>query len=695
LLARPQRPLPELVLAMIEPVASDDRRPPITPQLALRIAILGGVAFVLFAIVFFRLWYLQVLSGDQYLQQARDNRVRELRVQAPRGNVLDRNDNVLVENRAATVVQLDPEALPVAERNAAANWGQQVTARSRRPKGKRGPVIPIPPPATPEVAQRFKTLARVLVMSPKTIQERVVKSLVTLPYADITVKVDVDVPKRNYLVEQPERFPGVSVQRRYLRRYPQGALAAQLVGSIGEIDNKELKMKKFKGVTQGTVVGQGGLESSYDQYLRGVDGSTKVTIDALGRPKSSAQGRDPTPGRSVKTTLDSGVQATGEKYLRQVIEQGTGVAGGFVALDPRNGDVLALGSYPTFKPSVLSRPLSQQTADRLYSDKFGAPLFNRAMSGSYPTGSTFKPITALAAMSTGVVAPGDVLDDNGCIKIGANHEERCNAGHQALGQVNMTSALSKSSDVYFYTMGQRLNPLGGQPLQKWARRLGLGHTTGIDVPGEFGGTVPDRAWRDRLNAKEAACRKRVHHPCGIADGTNRPWTEGDEVNLAVGQGDLQATPLQMAVAYSTLANGSHRVRPHLGTAVEDAGGRLLQRIEPGTATPVRFDPVARQTILDGLHQATVDGTSADVWKGWPQNRYPVFGKTGTAQRVNRPNDQSWYVCFVNDRARPIVVAVTVEDGGWGATAAAPIARTIVSKWFGEPIKFIAGKSHTL
>jgi penicillin-binding protein 2 len=297
-------------------------------------------------------------------------------------------------------------------------------------------------------------------------------------------------------------------------------------------------------------------------------------------------------------------------------------------------------------------------------------------------------------MSTGVVQPGDTIVDNGCIKIGANHEERCNAGHQALGSVNMTTALSKSSDVYFYTMGQRLNPLGGQPLQKWARRMGLGHRTGIDAPGEFGGTLPDRAWRDSLNRREAACRKRTHHPCGIADGTNRPWTEGDEVNLAVGQGDVQATPLQMAVAYSTLANGNHRVRPHLGAAVEDSGGRLLQRIEPGAAQHVTIDPAIRKTILDGLHDGTVHGTSADVWKGWDQSRYPVFGKTGTAQRLNRPNDQSWYVCFVNDPQHPIVVAVTIEDGGFGADAAAPVARTIVSKWFHQPIKYVVGKSKT-
>ena len=679
---------------MIDPVPIDERRPPITPQLALRVAVLGGIAFVLFAIIFFRLWYLQVLSGDQYLQQARDNRVRELRVQAPRGDIVDRNGHVLVENRAATVVQIDPESLPPAERNAAATWGQRVTARSRRPKGQKGPLVPIPPPATPHLETRFKSLARVLNMSPQTIQERVVQSLAALPYANVTVKVDVDVPRRNYLVEHPEGFPGIDVERKFLRRYPEHSLAAQLVGSIGEIDDQELKLKRFKGVTQGTVVGQGGLERAYDQYLRGVDGSTKITIDALGRPKSSAPGHDPVSGRSVRTTLDIGLQQTGEKYLDQTINQGPGTAGGFVALDPRDGSVLALGSYPTVNPSILSKPFSQATADRLFGDSGGAPLFNRAIGGSYPTGSTFKPITALAAMSSGVVQPGDVIDDNGCIKIGTAGQEACNAGKEALGPVNMTSALSKSSDVYFYTMGQRLNALAGQPLQKWARRMGLGHRSGIDTPGEFGGTVPDRAWRDRLNAEEAACRKKKHHPCGIADGTNRPWTEGDEVNLAVGQGDLQATPLQMAVAYSVLANGNRRVRPHLGAAVEDSGGRLLQRIEPGAAQHVTIDPAVRQVILDGLHDGTIHGTSADVWKGWDQSRYPVFGKTGTAQRLNRPNDQSWYVCFVNDPQHPIVVAVTIEDGGFGADAAAPVARTIVSKWFHQPIKYIAGKSKT-
>jgi penicillin-binding protein 2 len=687
---------------MIDPV--QERRPPITPQLALRVAVLGGMAFVLFAIIFFRLWYLQVLSGDQYLKQARDNRVREVRVQAPRGDILDRSGAPLVDNRPATVVQLDPQSLPAGERTAAATWFGQARARALRPKGRMGPPIPIPPAPAPLQA-RFERLAATVGMAPATIQERVVRSLGLVPYSSVTIKVDVPETVRNALLERQSEFPGVEVAKRFLRDYPDGELAAQLLGNVAEISDPELKLKRFKGVSAGTEVGKGGIERAYDQYLRGVDGATRITVDALGRPKGQGAARQPVAGRALRTSLDAGVQRTGEKYLAQVINQGTGTAGGFVALDPRTGEVLGMGSYPTFDPKVLTPPVSQGTFDRLFGDTGGAPAFNRAISGQYPTGSTFKPITALTGMSTGLVTPSDTIVDTGCTTVGDNHEKRCNANQEALGSVNLVSALSKSSDVYFYKLGERLNGVPNQPLQRTARRLGLGSPTGIDLAGEFAGVLPDRAWRAQVAERERRCRAKRHISlgasgvaaaaagCGYSD--MRPWTVGDEVNLAIGQGDLQATPLQMAVAYAALANGGAVVRPHLGVAVEDADGRVLQRIEPGASRHVRFDPVALQAVRDGLHDATLSGTSADVFKGWPQDQYPVYGKTGTATRDARPQDQSWYVCYVPDPKRPIVVAVTVEDGGWGAVAAAPVARTILSQWFNQPIKFVAGSSHTL
>jgi len=674
------------------------RVPPITPQLALRVAVLGVLAFALFGIVFFRLWYLQVLSGDQYLRQARDNRVRELSIQAPRGAVLDRNGEPLVENRVATVVKLDPERLPVSERDAAATWGQQVTSRTRRPKGKKGPQIRIPDPTTPRLVLRFKRLGRALNMSPRTIQERVVRSLTLVPYASVTVKTDVPATVRNYLLERSAQYPGVDVQKVYLRRYPNRDLGAQLEGTVGEISPSELKLPRFRGVRQGTVVGKEGIERAYDRYLRGVDGAQRITVDALGRPKGSPQERDPVPGRALRTSLDLDLQSTGEAVLDKTIATGPGTAGAFVALDPRNGEVLAMGSNPSYDPAVLSRPITQRRLEQLFGPNAGSPRFNRAIGGLYPTGSTFKPITAFAALSQGIITPSTPINDPGCIEIGAAKQSFCNAGKEVNGTLSLPRAIQVSSDVFFYTLGRDLNPLDGQPLQRMAHRLGLGETTGIDLPGEGPGLVPDRRWRDDVGERERRCRERRHIPltalvgCGISD--MRPWTVGDNVNLAVGQGDLQASPLQMAVAYGAIENGGRVVRPHLGVAVEDQNGRELQKIDPGTARRVRMDPGARAAIMQGLHAATTgDGTSADVFKGWNQKSFPVYGKTGTAERAGH-GDQSWYVCFVPNQSRPIVLAVTVEDGGFGAEAAAPIARVMLAQWFGQKKTFIAGKSHT-
>ena len=676
---------------MVEPVI--ERRPPITPQLALRVAMLGVLAFALFAIIFFRLWYLQVLSGDQYLQQARDNRVRELRVQAPRGAVVDRNGRPIVENRVATVVQIHPEQLPAAERDAAAAWGQRMTARALRPKGRKGPPVRIPRVATPQLAARFARLARVLRMSPRTIQERVVRSLALVPYSSVTVRTDVPASMRDHLLERRHHFPGIDVSKVYLRRYPHHSLAAQLVGTVGEISPQELRLDRFRGVRPGTVIGKEGIERAYDRYLRGVDGAERITVDALGRPKGQAQARDPVAGRTLRTSLDLDLQRTGEAVMSKVIAAGPGTAGAFVALDPTDGQVLALGSEPDYDPAVLSRPVSQRRYDELFGEGAGSPRYNRAIGGLYPTGSTFKAITALAALEQGIITPVTPISDPGCIGIGAANQQFCNAGKVANGSIALPRAIQVSSDVFFYTLGRDLNPIPGQPLQRWAHALGLGRRTGIDLPSEVSGNVPDREWRARVGRAEARCRKRHDVPsCGISD--MRPWTVGDNVNLAVGQGDLQATPLQMGVAYAAIANGGKVVRPHLGVAVEDANGRELQRIDPGAARRVRFHPANRAAIMTGLHLSTVgDGTSADVFKGWNQGAFPVYGKTGTAERPGH-GDQSWYVAYVPHARRPIVVAVTVEDGGFGAEAAAPIARVILGQWYGQRKTFIAGRSRT-
>jgi penicillin-binding protein 2 len=302
----------------------------------------------------------------------------------------------------------------------------------------------------------------------------------------------------------------------------------------------------------------------------------------------------------------------------------------------------------------------------------------------------------MAALESGVITPSTTIVDTGVFKLGP--QRYVNAKNASFGALQLTSALKVSSDVFFYDVGARADAKGSI-IQDWARKLGIGRKTGIDIPGEFQGLVPDRNWRDKGYDAYAKCIKKAHlaqdsnaalYKCG---GIDKPWTTGDNVNLAVGQGDLQATPLQLAEAYSTIVNGGNVVRPHVGLQIEDGQGRLIQQIRKPVRRKVSFNPAYRSAIMEGLHEATSQpgGTSYDVFKGF---RYPVYGKTGTAERYPNP-DQSWYACYVPDPSRPIVVVTTIERGGFGAETAAPAARLILSNWFHlNDRTFHAGSSQT-
>ncbi|HZK15479.1 MAG TPA: penicillin-binding transpeptidase domain-containing protein, partial [Solirubrobacterales bacterium] len=300
-----------------------------------------------------------------------------------------------------------------------------------------------------------------------------------------------------------------------------------------------------------------------------------------------------------------------------------------------------------------------------------SPLTNRAIAAAYPTGSTFKPVTSIAALASGEVTTSEAIDDDGLFSLGGI--EFRNAGDAAYGSISMQTALQVSSDVYYYTLGDRMD--GGLALQDWARKLGLGRETGIDLPGEQPGLLPTPAWRNQLYREEL---------------TDRPWSAGDNVNLSVGQGDLQADPLQMAVAYATIANGGTVPRPHLALGVEDAAGRILREVEPKPAREVHIDPEWRETILAGLHDAAQapGGTSYAVFGGFPVD---VAGKTGTAERPPY-GDQSWYVVLAPYPDPEIVVAMTFEEGGFGADTAAPAALQILSARFDKEAKPVESDS---
>ncbi len=491
----------------------------------------------------------------------------------------------------------------------------------------------------------------------------------------------------------------------FTREYPYGDIGAQLFGTVGQISPQELKdTTDYRGVREGTIVGQDGIEKAYDHYLRGQDGAQRVQIDAFGNPKGVVSTSQPVQGQRLQLSLDLPMEAAAQSALAQAVANSTGDAGGAVAMDPRTGAIVAMASYPTFDPNIFSRPLSQSTYDRLANQQ-PAPLINRALSGAYPTGSTMKPITATAALATPQAhfTPAFTPPGGACVNISGR--QFCNSGHADYGAVNLESALQVSSDVYFYQVGALLNPIPGEPLQKWMRKLGIGVPTGIDLPGSSDGLVPDRAWRARVDAEQARCDKRygAQSPHCSSNGAplyadGRPWSVGDNVNLAVGQGDLETSPLQMAVAYSALQNGGTVVTPHLGVQIDDNQGAVVQQLDVPPSRHVNL-PAGVDAIRAGLHDATSQpgGTSYDVFNGFP---VPVYGKTGTAERGAGVAYQSWFMCWVNAGSTPkphgpLVVAVTIEHGGFGAQAAAPAARLILSQWIGAAPRYVVGSSHTL
>ncbi len=667
----------------------EDRRAPITPQLAVRVAILGGVALALFAIVFFRLWFLQVLSGDEYLAQASTNRVRNVTIQAPRGEMVDRHGRVLVENRRAVAVVVSPPKLP---QDAGAR-ARELTRLSR--------AVGLP-------TNRQKCKVGTEVVRVMEVDCLVRRGIWNLPYADVTVKTDVPYDVYAYLGERAEQFPGVAIEPVFLREYPYDDVGAQLFGTVGQISAQQLREDHFRGVHGGTVVGQSGLEYTYDRYLRGRDGATRVQVDALGRQKGKLRRRAPVQGKNLRLSIDLGLQKAGRQALQIGIDQANANgnparAGAFVALDPRNGQVLAMGSAPSFDPNLLTRPISLREYDALLGEARDYPQINRAISSAYPTGSTFKAVTAAAALAAGIITPNTVYDDTGSFREGAI--VRRNAGGVVYGPVSLLRAIQESVDTYFYSLGAQLNVEpsshpGGGPLQVWARRFGFGQATGIDIGPEAAGTVPSPRWREQRNRLQAECerdharhkdpaKRRFKGLCAYADGSNRDWSEGDNTNLAVGQGDFLATPLQLAVAYAAIENGGTIVRPHIGLEITDASGRVLQQIDPKPARHIDIPELT--TIQDALGAAAQQpgGTSYDVFGTFPK---PVHGKTGTAQTSR--GDQSWYVAYVPDPVRPIVVAATIEQGGFGAQAAAPAVRWILSKWFGVRGEVVAGTSRT-
>ncbi len=627
----------------------------LTPPLALRVGILGAVALALFAILFLRLWSLQVLSGDEYLNAAQNNQLRLVRLEAPRGSIVDRRGRAIVSNVPGTAVQL---------------WVGDVPEERR--------------------AELIRKLAKVLNV-PAGELGRKVEARRNDPLTPIVVKASVSEEKIHYLYERRAEFPGVRVAGAYLRSYPYGSLAAHLLGHVGEISEDELKKLRRKGYRAGDRIGKTGIEAAFDTYLRGRPGAAQIRVDSLGNQVSDSELRqEARAGYALRLTLDVKLQRAAEEALAYGIDLAhqnkhwAANGGAIVALDPRDGAVRALASSPTYRPSVfVGRSDPQKLAPLLDEEaarRANYPGLNRALAGLYPPGSTWKPVTALAGMQEHVFSAYDSLQCTPVAYYGLDRQKFVNWNPYVNRPMTLPEALAESCDTYFYEIGNRFYERGREGrerMQQWARGFGFGTPTGLDIGGEAEGLVPTPDWRWKT----------------FESDWDKAWNPGDSIQLAIGQKDLLVTPIQMAAFYAMLANGGKLVTPHLASAVEQPRAKgspsvVLRRFAPPPPRPTGIDPGALAAIRDGLYLAThsTTGTSSGVFANYP---IPISGKTGTAEKVvplpgypsDHLEDQSWWCGWGPSNDARLVVCALIENGGHGSTAAAPAALRLFERFF--------------
>jgi penicillin-binding protein 2 len=627
----------------------------LTPALALRVGALGAVALIVFAVLFLRLWSLQVLSGDEYLNAAQNNQLRLVDVEAPRGPIVDRHGRTVVSNVGAISVRL---------------WVGDL------PKEGRYDLI--------------RRLAQVVNVSPQELAREVDEGR-SDPLTPITVKTSVGQAQRDYLFEHRAEFPGIEIAPVFLRDYEYSTLAAHVLGHVGEISPEELKRLRKDGYRGGDRIGKAGIEAAYDTYLRGKDGLAQIRVDSLGNQVSDLElRREKTPGYALRLTLDIRLQRAAEEALQHGInlahqnDNWAANGGAIVAMDPRDGGILALASAPTFKPSVYVgnvdpeklAPLVEADAAR----EANSPGLNRALAGLYPPGSTWKPVTALAAMQEHVVGAYDSLQCKPVAYYGLDRHAFRNWNPYTNRPMTVAEALAESCDTYFYEIGDRFYQRGGDGrvrMQQWARKFGFGAPTGLDIGGEEEGLLPTPDWRWKT----------------FESDWDRAWNPGDSIQLAIGQKDLLVTPLQMTAFYAMLANGGNVVTPHLVSNVEQTGAKgsprvVVRRFAPRLPRSSSVDPGALLAVRDGLYRAThaSAGTSSGIFGNYD---IPISGKTGTAEKVvalpgypsDHLEDQSWWCGWGPSEGARIVVCALIENGGHGSTAAAPAALKVFESFF--------------
>jgi penicillin-binding protein 2 len=571
-----------------------------------------------------RLWFLQVVEGREYRRLSENNRIRTQFVKAPRGFIFDcygpDEGTILASNRPSFDISLVPQDTRY-----------------------------------PEIV--LEHLAHLLESDVSVLQERLQQARGRPPFEPVKLKTDVSRDVLGLVLTHKLDLPGVIVESTPVRYYPQGKCASHLLGHLGEINSQELAAPEFTRYKIGSFIGKSGVEQEMEFHLKGEDGGYQVEVNAVGY-KVNIMGRiDSTPAHNVVLTINAHLQKTAEAALE-------GKVGAIIAVDPRSGALLTMASSPTFDPNLFSHGISAQDWDDLITNP-EYPLMNRAIQGMYPPGSTYKLVTAAAALETGLVTPDERIYCSGSYTLG-NRSYRCwkRSGHEG---VALMKGIVESCDVYFYQLGSLLGP---DVLAEYARGFGFGLKTGIDLNNEKGGLIPTAAWY----------LKRY----------SMPWQPGESLSIAIGQGSNQVTPLQLVMAYAALANGGIVYRPFYIDQVITVGGEILERApSPDKRGRLRLSAKNRELLKDALWGAVNQPSGTGTLAAVPDR--DVSGKTGTAQVVSlakddqpqkgMPLDHAWFVAYAPKENARIAIVVFVEHGGHGGSAAAPIAREVISRFF--------------
>lgn len=581
-----------------------------------------------------KLWSLQVVSGSELRKLAEGNRIRAIQLESPRGSMYDRNGKLLVGNKQSIIVTLSPS------------------------KTKSDKTIL-------ELASLLKT-------TPAEINKRIeTQNKKLTAYAPRIVADNVDIGIATKIAEQKNLLPGVDVQARATRDYPNDAIAAHVLGYVGEITDKELQELQEADYSNGDLVGKMGIERSYESILRGQKGGRQIEVDAAGRLKRILSNRDPIPGHSLGLTIDVNVQKIVEESLAKAIKTARRLgsrrasAGAAIVMDPRNGEILAMASAPTFNPEDFGGGIKPDIWRKLNDKKSNYPLNNRAIMSAYPPGSTFKPVTAIAGEMSRLISANTTVVCNGkWYGSGKKWPKSCwkKKGH---GRVGLVSAMAQSCDVYFYEIGFKLWRQSSDKLQQASALFGFGALTGIDLPWEKAGRIPTKEWKKQWN--------RNRHP------EFQIWLPGDNVNLSIGQGDMLSTPLQIANLYMAMANGGTIYKPHVLKNIISSDGREVRASEPAVMYKGLGGKLSR-SLNSGLKEVTLRGTAKGAFASFPVK---VAGKTGTSQ-VWGKEDFALFAAYGPLPDPEYVVVMVIEEGQSGGSVAAPAVREIFGRIFDLP-----------